>query len=299
MTTFTYNASGKLLLFGEYLVLRGARCLAIPLALGQTLRLYPIQEQGIVWRCFEREELWLEVVFSESLEVLQTSDIVMAARIQELLKLVNRYNPDIPLSKWYFKFDLNFDRQFGLGTSSTLISLLSQWSGVDPYLLSMRSFGGSAYDVAAATAEKPFLYSLGRRYIKDVVLPQDITDHLLFIYMGQKRDSAAAVEAFDQIPTNYFQLEKMDNIVQFATQCRQIGEWGEMMLESEQLLSDILGEQCVQDKYFKDYPYEIKSLGAWGGDFVMATCRDINEAKAYFEQKQYKTVFTYNELIKK
>lgn len=299
MTTFTYNASGKLLLFGEYLVLRGARCLAMPLSFGQTLTLNPIPEPGIIWRCFEKGELWLEVIFSESLDILQTSDMTRATRIQYLLRLVNRYNPDILMTNWYFKFDIDFDRQFGLGTSSTLISLLSQWSGVDAYLLSMRSFGGSDYDVAAATATKPFLYSLGRRHIENVIFPEQITDHLLFVYMGNKQDSAVEVDAFNQIQTNYFQLEKMDSIVQIAAQCRDIEDWERMMLESEQLLSDILGKKRVQDKYFKDYPYQIKSLGAWGGDFVMASCRDIDDAKAYFNQKRYKTAFTYNELIKK
>ena len=299
MTTFTYNASGKLLLFGEYLVLRGSRCLAMPLSFGQTLTLNSIAERGIIWRCFERDELWFEIIFSESLDILQTSDMTMASRIQNLLRLVIRYNPDILLTNWYFKFDVNFDRQFGLGTSSTLISLLSQWSGVDAYLLSMRSFGGSAYDVAAATASQPFLYSLDKRLIDTVALPEQITDNLLFVYMGNKQDSATAVAAFNEIPTDYFQLEKMDNIVRHAAQCQTIGNWEKMMLESEQMLSEILGQETVQQKYFKDYPYQVKSLGAWGGDFIMATCRNLTEAKAYFTKKRYKTVFSYNELIKK
>lgn len=299
MTTFTYSASGKLLLFGEYLVLRGARCLAMPLSFGQTLTLNAIPERGIIWRCFEQDELWFEIIFSESLDILQTSDMTMATRIQNLLHLVIRYNPEILLTNWYFKFDVNFDRQFGLGTSSTLISLLSQWSGVDAYLLSMRSFGGSAYDVAAATAPGPFLYSLGKRVINTVSLPEQITDNLLFVYLGNKQNSATAVAEFNKIPTDYFQLEKMDSIVQFAAQCQTIEEWEKMMLESEQMLSAIMGQETVQQKLFTDYPYQIKSLGAWGGDFIMATCRNLTEAKTYFTKKRHKTVFTYNELIKK
>lgn len=299
MATFTYNASGKLLLFGEYLVLRGSRCLAMPLSFGQTLTLDSIAERGIIWRCFERDELWFEVIFSESLDILQTSDMVMAARIQNLLLLVNRYNSDILLTNWYFKFDVNFDRQYGLGTSSTLISLLSQWSGVDPYLLSMRSFGGSAYDVAAATASRPFLYSLGKRLIRMVTLPEQIANNLLFVYLGNKQDTATAVATFNDIPTDYFQLEKMDSIAQFAAECQTIEEWEKMMQESEQMLSEILNQEVVQQKHFKDYPYKIKSLGAWGGDFIMASCRSIEDAKTYFSKKRYKTVFTYNELIRK
>ncbi|MFT6748973.1 MAG: hypothetical protein ACJAQ1_000901, partial [Flavobacterium sp.] len=38
-----------------------------------------------------------------------------------------------------------------------------------------------------------------------------------------------------------------------------------------------------------------KSLGAWGGDFVMIISE--NNPKSYFKAKGYETILTYNEMI--
>jgi hypothetical protein len=52
----------------------------------------------------------------------------------------------------------------------------------------------------------------------------------------------------------------------------------------------------VKEKRFADYPFAIKSLGAWGGDFILA-CGDENTPK-YFKDKGFDTVLSYAELIK-
>jgi hypothetical protein len=53
---------------------------------------------------------------------------------------------------------LEFDRSWGLGSSSTLISNIALWANINPYLLLEQSFGGSGYDVACAQANGPLLY---------------------------------------------------------------------------------------------------------------------------------------------
>ena len=42
------------------------------------------------------------------------------------------------------------------------------------------------------------------------------------------------------------------------------------IIEHETIISKTLKTETVKNKYFKDYTGEIKSLGAWGGDFVLA-----------------------------
>ena len=67
------------------------------------------------------------------------------------------------------------------------------------------------------------------------------------------------------------------------------------IIEHETIISKTLKTETVKNKYFKDYTGEIKSLGAWGGDFVLAA-GPIN-SKNYFNKKGYKTVFNYNEIF--
>ncbi len=298
MRKCTYQASGKLLLFGEYLVVKGCQCLSVPLSVGQSLLVSAFKEKGILWRCFEFEQCWLEVHFSEALDIIQTTDLPKAKRIQKLLLFIRKRRPQLRMSALSFKFNLNFDRQFGLGTSSTLISLLSQWSEVDAYELLEYSFGGSGYDIAAATASGPFLYAIEERKIKDIRLPPAITEKLLFVYTGRKQESAQEVKRFKHHKTEKSQIAQMNKIVKKAVHSMRIEEWESLIQESELLLSGILAQKPVQQMYFRDYPYYIKSLGAWGGDFAMATCRDAVVARKYFETKGKRQVFTYNELIK-
>ena len=52
----------------------------------------------------------------------------------------------------------------------------------------------------------------------------------------------------------------------------------------------------IKYKLFSDYPGAIKSLGAWGGDFVLATRK---QAIDYFPLKGYKTIYSWDDMIKK
>jgi hypothetical protein len=46
---------------------------------------------------------------------------------------------------------------------------------------------------------------------------------------------------------------------------------------------------------FPDYSRAIKSLGAWGGDFVLAT-GNFNEMD-YFKQKGFHTIISYHKMV--
>ena len=51
----------------------------------------------------------------------------------------------------------------------------------------------------------------------------------------------------------------------------------------------------VKKRLFPDYPGSIKSLGAWGGDFILAT--GTESEREYFKEKGYTTLRSYRELI--
>ncbi len=295
MTVF--QASGKLLLFGEYLVLRGTSCLALPLRFGQKMTVEKSNFDGILWESFALNQLWFSVRFSNDLTIFESSDLEKASIIQKLLKQIQTLNPTVELRNIHFIFEADFDRNFGFGTSSTLISLLSQWAKVNPYLLLENSFGGSGYDIAAATVSLPFVYTVRDKITQSFALPTAITDKLLFVYLGEKQQSSREISKFKTKQTTDNQLAEMTYIVQQASICQSIETWENLIDQSENLLSEILEMPKVKDLYFSDYPHAIKSLGAWGGDFVMATCRDLQTAKDYFQQHGKNVVFGYDELV--
>jgi len=53
--------------------------------------------------------------------------------------------------------------------------------------------------------------------------------------------------------------------------------------------------KTVQEIYFSDYFGQTKSLGAWGGDFILATGNE--DTSKYFKEKGFQTVIPYQDLI--
>lgn len=310
-------AAGKLMLFGEYVVLRGSKCLAIPLDFGQELRVTNHHAQNVLWQSFEADELWFEAELSPNLEILRSNTASLARSSQDLLRKIAERNAQILRPGTNLKFTLSFHREWGFGTSSTLISLLSQWSGLNPYSLLKETFGGSGYDIACATAGKPIVYSLPsiekenggftqffekekemRPNIEPVDLPRVVTDKLLFIYTGKKQKSSREVSKFSEKEVSAKVLEEMNQIVAKAARVDNIEDWEALMNRSEELMAAVLQTNPVKKAFYADYPFAIKSLGAWGGDFIMASYRDLEEAKRYFKEKGLKVMFDYQHIIK-
>lgn len=302
-----YFASGKLLLFGEYLVLRGARSIAMPLRFGQTLTVSHHESETLIWEAFEKGKRWIKIVFTPSLEVIYTDDNASAEMVQavrKLMLLIQQNNRELEIKNRHLRFDIDFERSFGFGSSSTLLSLLGQWSGVNPYLLLEESFRGSGFDIAAATASSPIIYKTdgttanAGRMVVPVNLQPEVTSHLLFIYTGKKQNSQREVANFNSLDITAQQIDYMDTIVNEVVRCNNVESFEKLVRESEDFLSAILGVAAVKVSNFPDYPYAIKSLGAWGGDFIMATFRNLAEAKEYFKKKGLSPIFSYEQLIK-
>ena len=71
-----------------------------------------------------------------------------------------------------------------------------------------------------------------------------------------------------------------------------------LMEQHEQIVSKCLDRPKIKDEKFADYWGSIKSLGAWGGDFILATSNESPEkTKGYFNQKGLEVCFTFDELI--
>jgi len=294
-----FYASGKLLLFGEYLVLKGSGCLAIPLSYGQKMQVEFSETDFFEWTSSYNDDAWFSCIFSKMLEIINTSDLPKAQMLTGLMEIIKEMDPYLFEKGLNFHTEMNFQPEWGFGSSSTFISLLAQWSKTDPYLLLKKSFGGSGYDIACATAKTPVIYDMENHQTVPVYLFPKVTSKILFVYSGKKKDSNEAVKQFSAQTVSDDDIEKMKRIIIAAANATQIDVFEEAMEESEKLLSHILKLKPVKEFFFADYPYAIKSLGAWGGDFFMASFRKENEARKYFEEKGYTTLFNYNELIKK
>ena len=66
----------------------------------------------------------------------------------------------------------------------------------------------------------------------------------------------------------------------------------------EKRIGGILGIEPIRQRLFSDFNGTIKSLGAWGGDFVLAASNMNRTATVkYFNNRGYLTVFGFDELV--
>lgn len=296
-TTLHYKASCKLMLFGEYLVLQGAKSLAFPLKFGQTLEIERSDE--ITWESSSPDGIWFEATFNKDLTIASTNNVEVAEILAEILKSISVEKPELNVMNDY-RAKADFNLSWGLGSSSTLISLLGQWSGIDPFKLLKHSFGGSGYDIACATANKPIVFEKNSDHNswREVELTESVTNYFLFVYLGQKQNSRNEIKRFKSAEVKLEDITQMNEIIESALNTDSIKVFEKLLNDSEELLSPIIGKQKLKEHIFADYKYSIKSLGAWGGDFFLATYRNLDDAKEYFKNKGLDTMFTYKEMVK-
>ena len=297
-----YYSHGKFLLTGEYLVLKGALALALPLELGQTLTVETVCTPSLQWNAYKPNGPWFSVTMNtENLEIINSDDQPKAEKLSEILKAVKQLNPAAFKDGLCFETRLDFDPNWGLGSSSTLIANLARWANVNPYELLKLTFGGSGYDIACATAEQPIYYQLidNQPNVEIIDFNPSFAEHLFFIYQGQKQSSSKEIKAFlgKANPADLQNdIEAISDISRAVPKCQSLDEFAMLMQCHERIIARCIGQEPVQ-KRFPDFEGVLKSLGAWGGDFILAaTVWDKSQVEAYFKKKGLEVVFGYKEL---
>lgn len=302
-----FHAHGKLMLTGEYLVLQGARALALPLNLGQSLEVTTIDDENgmIHWDAYTPRGFWFASIFSKhDFTVHASDDMDKADNLSRIFKAIKSLNPNILQDKkdYFFITRLEFDSEWGLGSSSTLISLLAQWAEVDPYELLKMTMGGSGYDIACATASQPIIYHLENSspIVEKADFKPAFADKLYFVYQGHKQSSGKEVKSFkERAKTNDFSSEvsEISNISNELVRTSSFNDFCALLSRHEEIMSRCL-EQPPLKSHYSDFQGVIKSLGAWGGDFFLAATElSEKEVKDYFCKKGLNVVIKYDDIV--
>ncbi|NND09410.1 MAG: GHMP kinase [Saprospiraceae bacterium] len=299
----SFRANGKVLLTGEYLVLDGALALGIPLSVGQRMQVSEGSGSEIVWESLRPNgEQWFTGRFDLfGFDPIKTSDEAVALRLKEIFESAVRLNSDF-LSKWKkyrVRTEMDFEPEWGLGSSSTLITCIAAWADVDPYDLLETTFGGSGYDIACAMSDHPVLYQSDDLAIdvQDAAFSPRFSDNLYFVYLGQKRDTRLAAREYAEKKVSSKDINEVSTISRSICTANNLSEFDSLLKAHEELIGTVLGKKPVKQDLFDNYWGEVKSLGAWGGDFVLATSsKSATETEAYFKNKGYHTFFPYKQL---
>lgn len=304
---FETYARGKVLITGEYAVLDGALALAVPVRYGQSLRVFASATSGhLHWRALEeRGDCWLEADFDMAgFQIIQTNDPAAAAGLQKLLLATRKQHKDFLSDSRGIEVETrtDFPRAWGLGTSSTLVAAMARWADLDPYLLLADSFGGSGYDVACAYAEGPILYrrkAAGLPEIQAVRFQPSFAEQLYFVYLGKKQDSREGIRRYRALAgAQHTVVDAISELTRQALNAETLADFERIVKKHEQQIGATLHLPRAKELYFKNYWGGVKSLGAWGGDFVLATStRSFEETRRYFNDLGFEVFIPWNNMV--
>jgi mevalonate kinase len=301
-----FRSNGKLLLTAEYLVLDGAKALAVPTKLGQSLdvRETELNKPQVQWKALDHNgNVWLDVSLNDGLfsaEALGSEAQMLIPALQHIAK----QRPDLlwksDSTHFHLTSKLEFPRNWGLGSSSTFINNIAQWAQIDALELHFAISNGSGYDAAAASTDHPIVYQINDKkpIVEQAAFNPPFAEQLHFVHLNQKQQSSQAIANYkarrDQIdvPAN---VKEVSAYADAFCNCKDIKNFERLLNSHEQLLARVLDIHTVKSRLFPGYPFAIKSLGAWGGDFVLVVgaAEDMN----YFRSKGFETIIPYNDMV--
>ena len=300
----TFYSNGKLLITGEYVVLDGAISLALPTKFGQNLIVEEGKNQIISWKSYDADgSIWFEsnIPFSSIIRKERFDDShTIKNTLIEILHEAYLMNSDfITHSKGYsITTELTFPKFWGLGTSSTLINNIAQWLEIDAFTLLRKSFGGSGYDIACAQINTAILYQLmdEKPLVTAIKFAPSFSDKIFFVYLNQKQNSKTAIASYYSNQGNIGKtIPTINKITQAIVAAAELKIFANALQKHEIEMSVILEMQTVKEALFDDFDGTIKSLGAWGGDFVMVISK--KNPTTYFKERGYEIIISYQDMI--
>lgn len=292
---------GKLLLSSEYVILDGALALAIPTKMGQSFSFKEVKNglSQIHWTSLCQGKLWFDVkINSQNWKITETNDEKSALFILKILKEIQKYSSKFQENDSYsFQSDLDFPQNFGLGSSSTLITNLAKWAKINAFDLNNNILGGSGYDISVAQESSAILYKLqnGEKLIEKINFTPTFKNELIFIHLNQKQNSREGIQLYRSKNKSKNLIQEFSQLTRELLHCKNIHDFSALMTTHEEKLSQFLELKTAKEKHFPDCPTFVKSLGAWGGDFVLT--KKFGGYSSYFREKGFENIFAWEDLI--
>ncbi len=308
-----FYSNGKLLITGEYVVLDGVNALALPTKFGQSLEVEPIDKPKIIWKGIDvNGKIWLDFTFpiyevliekSQITSLLKTADPVYneeETRLISILKNAQKLNATLfkKESGFLITTKLDFPKNWGLGSSSTLINNIATWANINAFTLLENTFGGSGYDIAAAQNNQAIVYSNANNQtqIELINLNWAFTEQLFFVHLNKKQNSRDAIKQYQSQKSVISEFKnRINTITKSISERTTLSEFELLITEHEKIIASIIQQQPIKERLFPDYKGSIKSLGAWGGDFILATGDHSNWE--YFKNKGYNTILSFSDMV--
>jgi mevalonate kinase len=292
------------MLSGEYLVLKGALSLAVPLKYGQSLSVEEKEGKSIIqWRSLVNNFPWFSAtILLPDLRVMETTSPEISGTLCSILAGAKSLQPYFldSMKEYHVISAMDFLPEWGFGSSSTLISNVAEWADCDPFELNKMTFNGSGYDIACARSSSPIIYEIRNdqpSYRKANFQPS-FDQQLYFVYLNRKQNSQQSINGLDLTMVTENDLLAISELTSAMENTQNFENFQWLLELHEEYIGWIVRKEPVKSLYFDDFEGSLKSLGAWGGDFILAASdRSEDYVRNYFHNKNLQTIFRYNEIV--
>ena len=91
-------------------------------------------------------------------------------------------------------------------------------------------------------------------------------------------------------------IEKVNLIAEEIIKCKDLNQFEDLIVEHENIIANATSQEPIHQSVFSAYSQgKIKSLGAWGGDFILVTSK--NNDLSFFKNKGYNTILKLSDLV--
>ncbi len=292
------------MLSGEYLVLKGALSLGLPLKYGQTLKVETCEGKSAMhWQSKINGVVWFSTTIQlPDFKVTASNLPKISDTLVQILIAAKELNPGfLKLNHEYrVTSGMDFDPAWGIGSSSSLISNIAWWAGCDPFILNKKIFNGSGYDIACARSSTPIIYKLAedRPLFRKADFKPHFHGNLYFIYLNRKQDTRKSILKTDLSTLSNIDINTISELTLRLEKAEGLVDFQELMDQHEELTGRIIGHTTVRELFFSDFNGSVKSLGAWGGDFILAASSASEKyIRDYFIGKNLTIIFHYNDFV--
>lgn len=300
----SYESRAKLMISGEFLVLKGALSLAIPLRFGQKLLI--AENEGtpsVIWKSMINNDLWFNYkLLLPDFRIAETNQPDLSETLRKILLASKAMNSEFLNSKseYHVTSVMDFNPNWGIGSSSSLISNIAYWAGCDPLKLNYQIFNGSGYDIACARSSSPIIYNLkdDQPQYREANFHPSFHEHLYFVYLNQKQNSKESIKKSDLSKINAQDINEISGLTLGMENATNLEIFQDQIDQHEKLIGSIIKQKPVKSQLFNDFAGSVKSLGAWGGDFILATSTESDDyVFKYFKDKNLNAIFRYAEIV--
>jgi len=254
----SYHANGKLLITGEYLILKGAKSLAIPTKFGQSLHYDKTKNDSLlVWDSLDNNnKTWFNATFDlNKSEIINTSNDQKAEFLLKILVKAQHLGNESKVKSGEIVTNLNFERNWGLGTSSTLIWNISKLYEINPMKLHFSVSNGSGYDVACAGSDLPITYTLknhNQAQFNTMKWNPDFKNEILFVFLNKKQNSQTEVDKFNKAFIGSQDINYASKLTDAIIKCHDLNDFETLIDNHEKLIGKCLNQTPIKEKIFND-----------------------------------------------